>query len=99
MEVGLSHSSAGTGSVALRGCLLQAGVGVAFGLHPLALHALVHLLTDHIHQALKHLLHVDVVLGTGLKKLKSWKEKEGRGDRQTRKTEKEMQTDRHREKQ
>lgn len=33
---------------------------------------LVHLLTDDIHQALKDLLHVDVLLGTGLEELETW---------------------------
>lgn len=32
---------------------------------------LVHLLTDDIHQALKDLLHVDVLLGTGLEELET----------------------------
>lgn len=32
-------------------------------------HALVHLLTDDVYQPLKHLLHVDVVLGAGLEEL------------------------------
>lgn len=34
--------------------------------------ALWHLLTDDVHQALKGLLYIDVVFGTGLKKLKPW---------------------------
>lgn len=33
---------------------------------------LVHLLTDDIHQALEDLLHIDVLLGTGLKELETW---------------------------
>lgn len=32
---------------------------------------LVHLLADDVHQALKDLLHVDVLLGAGLKELKT----------------------------
>lgn len=31
-----------------------------------------HLFTNDVHQALKGLLDVDVVLGAGLKKLKAW---------------------------
>jgi hypothetical protein len=34
------------------------------------LQGLVHLLTDDIHQTLEDLLHIDVLLGTGLKELK-----------------------------
>lgn len=33
---------------------------------------LIHLVTDDIHQALEHLLHVDVLLGAGLEELKTW---------------------------
>lgn len=36
-----------------------------------SLHALVHLLADDVHQTLKHLLHVDVVLRAGLKELEA----------------------------
>ena len=35
------------------------------------LQVLRHPLTDYVHQSLKCLLHVNVVLGTGLKKLKA----------------------------
>lgn len=72
----LMHSSAGTVALALRACLMQAGVVVVVGLRPLTLDALIHFLTDHVHQALKHLLHVDVVLGTGLKELEPWRQEE-----------------------
>lgn len=33
---------------------------------------LVHFLTDDIHQALEDLLHVDILLGTGLEELETW---------------------------
>lgn len=33
---------------------------------------LIHLLTDDVHKALKHLLHIDILLGAGLKELKTW---------------------------
>lgn len=36
-----------------------------------SLHALVHLLADDVHEALEHLLHVDVVLGAGLEELEA----------------------------
>lgn len=32
----------------------------------------IHLVTDDVHQALEHLLHIDVLLGAGLKELKTW---------------------------
>lgn len=32
----------------------------------------IHLLTDDVHQALEDLLHVDILLGTGLKELETW---------------------------
>lgn len=35
------------------------------------LHALVHLVTDDIHEALKHLLDVDVVLRAGFEELET----------------------------
>lgn len=38
---------------------------------------LIHLLTDDIHQALEDLLHVDVLLGTGLKELETWTDRGG----------------------
>lgn len=49
--------------------------GRAFPIAPWAgagFEGLIHLLTDDIHQALKDLLHVDVLLGAGLKELKTW---------------------------
>lgn len=36
-----------------------------------SLHALTHLLTDDVHQTLKHLLHIDVVLSAGLKEVET----------------------------
>lgn len=39
------------------------------------LYALWHLLTDYIHQALKHLPYVDVFFGTGFEIVKTWEEK------------------------
>jgi 4-amino-4-deoxy-L-arabinose transferase-like glycosyltransferase len=32
----------------------------------------IHLVTDDVHQALEHLLHIDILLGAGLKELKTW---------------------------
>lgn len=55
--------------------------GRAFSVAALArawFQGLIHLLTDDVHEALKHLLHVDILLGTGLKELKTWMERRWR---------------------
>lgn len=55
--------------------------GRAFSIAALArawFQGLIHLLTDDVHEALKHLLHVDILLGTGLKELKTWMERRWR---------------------
>ena len=43
--------------------------------------ALGHLFTDDVHQPLKGLLHINVVLGAGLKELKTWKAEQREGRR------------------
>lgn len=56
--------------------LVQRHVLVVVADHARAgIQALIHLLADYVHQALKDLLDVDVVLGTGLKKFKPWEER------------------------
>lgn len=65
----LTAAAAGLGSRGVpegRAFAIAAGVGAGF-------QGLVHLLTDDIHQALEDLLHVDVLLGTGLKELETWR--------------------------
>lgn len=44
---------------------IAAGAGAGF-------QGLIHLLADDVHQALKDLFHIDVLLGAGLKKLETW---------------------------
>ena len=45
---------------------IAAWVGVGF-------QGLIHLLTNDVHQALEDLLHVDVLLRTGLEEFKTWR--------------------------
>lgn len=62
----------GTAAVSFIG-VLDVGVFEAGEWTTISLHSFVHFLTDYIHQPLKHLLHIDVVFGTGFKELESWK--------------------------
>ncbi len=63
---------AGTAAVSLRGRVLRTGVFVV-GHWTVSVHTFIHFFTYHIHQTLKNLLHVDVVFGAGLEKLKTWR--------------------------
>lgn len=63
----------GTAAMSFSGRVLQVGVLEAVEWTTISLHSFVHFLTDYIHQLLKHLLHIDVVFGTGFKELESWK--------------------------
>lgn len=62
----------GTAAMSFSG-LLQVRVFEAGEWTTISFHSFVHFLTDYIHQPLKHLLHIDVVFGTGFKELESWK--------------------------
>lgn len=62
-----------TAAISFMGRVLHVGVFEAAEWTTIILHSFVHFLTDYIHQPLKHLLHVDVVFGTGFKELESWK--------------------------
>jgi len=65
--------SAATAPVALRRRVFQDLVPVVGRQVAVALDALVHLLADDVHEALEHLLHVDVVLGADLEELETWR--------------------------
>lgn len=56
--------------MSLRGRVLLTGVFMV-GHWTVSVQTFIHLVTYHIHQTLKNLLHVDVVLGAGLKKLET----------------------------
>ena len=60
-----------------------------------SVHALVHLVTDDVYQAIKHLLHVDVVFGTGLEELETYMGERVRG--RERQRDKERKRERERE--
>lgn len=53
------------------GHLVQVGSLVIGRWSGVSIGTLVHLLTDGVHQAVKNLLHVDVVFGTGLEELEA----------------------------
>lgn len=63
--------SACTSTLTLRGLLLQPVPLLAHWWTDVTVEALVHLLTDDVHQPVEDLLHVDVVFSTGLKKLEA----------------------------
>lgn len=67
--------SACASALAAAGRLLQVGSLVVGRWTGLTVGALVHLLTDGVHQLVKNLLHVDVVFGTGLEELEAWRER------------------------
>ena len=58
------------------GRVLQAGALVIGQWAGLPIHALAHLLADDVDETLEHLLHVDVVFGTGLEELEPWRKRE-----------------------
>lgn len=61
------------GTILVRRCLLVGELWALLGAcdrRVSGIQRLRHLLTDHIHQAFKGLLDINVVLGAGLKKLK-----------------------------
>ena len=67
-----SNSSAGAAPLSFCGAVRQRQVALG-PQHPrVPLQALAHLLTDDVHQPLKHLLHVDVVLSARLEELEPW---------------------------
>lgn len=53
------------------GRLVQVGSPVGGGESGVSVGTLVHLLADGVHQAVKDLLHVDAVFGTGLEELEA----------------------------
>lgn len=63
--------SARAAALAAAGGLLQVGRVVVGRRADVTVWTLVHLLTDGVHQAVKDLLHVDVVFGAGLKELEA----------------------------
>lgn len=63
--------SARTAALAAAGGLLQVGRDVVGRRADVTVWTLVHLLADGVHQAVKDLLHVDVVFGAGLKELEA----------------------------
>ena len=71
-----SYSSAGAAPLAVGRAVLQ-WQAARVPQHPrVPLQGLAHLLTDDVHQSLKHLLHVDVILGARLKELEPWTQTE-----------------------
>lgn len=63
--------SARAAALAAAGGLLQVGRVVVGRRADVTVWTLVHLLADGVHQAVKDLLHVDVVFGAGLKELEA----------------------------
>lgn len=76
MEKGFGKESALTCTVLVRRSGLLCQLGPLFGPCDSGIagvQTLRHLFTDDVDQALKGLLHIDVVLGTGLEELETWR--------------------------
>lgn len=76
MEKGFGKESALTCTVLVRRSRLLCQLGPLFGPCDSGIagvQTLRHLFTDDVDQALKGLLHIDVVLGAGLEELETWR--------------------------
>lgn len=73
VSVTINQLSARTASLAAAGRVLQTISFVTGWRTSITIEALVHVLAYDVHQLVKHLLHVDIVFGTGLEELEAWR--------------------------